>query len=139
MSNPTSLIPYLNFNGNCREAMNFYKDCLGGDLDISTYEGSPMEAPAEAKNNVLHSTLIQGNMTLMASDSMAGHPLTIGNNVGLSINCSSREELDNFYDKMVVGGKATMDKQDTFWGAYFGMLTDKYGVNWMFNYDAPKK
>ena len=137
MSAQTAISPYLNFNGNCKEAMNFYKDCLEGNLELSTFADSPMEVPDDARNNVLHSTLTSGNIHIMASDAMDGQEFVTGNNISLSLNCSSREELDKLFDGLGAGGNITMPKQDTFWGAYFGMLTDKFGVNWMFNYDSP--
>jgi PhnB protein len=139
MSTQAKLNHYLTFNGNCREAMNFYKECLGGTLEIFTYEGTTLEDHAQDKNNVMHSTLTSGDMVIMGADSMINHSASTGNNVSLSINCTSREELDNYFEKLGAGGKITMSKQDTAWDAYFGMIIDKFGVNWMFNYDEPKQ
>jgi PhnB protein len=139
MSNITASNVYITFNGNCREAMTFYKDCLGGELHIMNFEGSGMDVPAEAKNNVLHSTLQKDGILLMASDTMPGKPPIVGNNLSISINCESQAQTDAFFNGLVAGGKPTMPLQKTFWGAYFGMLTDKFGINWMFNFDEPKK
>jgi PhnB protein len=138
MLTQTTSNSYLTFNGNCREAMTFYKECLGGDLDIMNFEGTPMNVPAEAKNRVLHSNLKKDGIHLMASDTMPDSPVSIGDNISLSINCESKAQADDFYKKLGAGGKDTMPMQKTFWGAYFGMLCDKFGVNWMFNYDEPK-
>jgi PhnB protein len=139
MSVQTSLNPYLMFNGNCKEAMNFYKECFDANLEISTYGDSPMEYLPEQKDHVLHSSISKGNIVIMASDSMKGQTSNFGSNISLSINCASREELDILFDKLAEGGKITMPKENTFWGAYFGMLTDKFGIHWMFNYDTPKE
>ena len=100
---------YLFFEGNCREAMNFYQSCLGGKTEVMTFEGSPMEVPDEYKDKVMHACLMTDELTLMASDSMPGQPVNFGNSV-----------------------------DDTFWGARFGSLIDKFGINWMLNYDKPK-
>jgi PhnB protein len=138
MSNKTASNSYLTFNGNCREAMTFYKSCLGGDLHIMNFEGTPMDVPAQAKNLVLHANLINEGIHLMASDAMPDKPVIIGNNISLSLNCESKEQANTFYAKLSSGGKQTMPMQHTFWGAWFGMLTDQFGVNWMFNFDEPK-
>lgn len=133
-----NLNPYLTFNGNCREAMTFYHGVLGGDIFMQTFGDSPMEVSDKEKDQVMHSSITSGSIVIMASDSMPDHPVKIGGNVSLSINCTSREEVEKLYNALTLGGQATMPLQDTFWGAYFGMLTDKFGVQWMFNYDMPK-
>lgn len=133
-----NLNPYLTFNGNCKEAMTFYHQALGGNIEIMPFEGSGMETPAEAKDRVMHAILTIDNIIIMASDSMPGQDIAFGANVSLSINCSSREEANKLYASLGEGGTPTMPLQDTFWGAYFGMLNDKFGVQWMFNYDAPQ-
>jgi PhnB protein len=86
----------------------------------------------------LHSNLKNEGILIMASDSMPHDKVTIGDNVSLSINCSSKEQADEFYSKLLKGGKSKMPMENTFWGAYFGMLTDKFNIHWMFNYDQPK-
>ncbi len=134
----TQLNAYLNFNVQCREAMTFYKDCLGGELNIMNVEGSPLDVPENAKDRVLHAVLVRPGITVMASDSMPGQPVTQGSNVSLSVNCESRAQADEFFTKLGAGGKITMPMENTFWGAYFGMLTDKFGIHWMFNFDEPK-
>lgn len=134
----TALHPYLSFPGTCREAMTFYKDCLGGELEIMTFEGSPIEIPPGAENNVLHCILTRPGIVLMASDTMPGDRHVNGTNVSLSLNCESRSQADEFFGKLGTGGTVTMPMQNTFWGAYFGMVTDKYGTHWMFNYDKPR-
>jgi PhnB protein len=132
-------ITYLNFDGNCRQAMEFYAKCLGAELEVMPFSSAPMDMPPEAKDKVLHSRLSKGaQVLLMASDCPPGTPLQQGNNFAISINCESREEVDKLFSSLGEKGKVVMQTQDMFWGAYFGMTTDQFGVNWMFNYDTPK-
>lgn len=139
----TQLNAYLSFNGNCREAMEFYKDCLGGELTIHTFEGSPIAAqmPEEAQKSVMHANLKKDGLVVMASDGggMKGAYIK-GNTITLSLNCSSDEEIADYYNNLAEGGTITMPLADQFWGAKFGMLTDKFGMDWMLNYDkAPQQ
>lgn len=134
----TSVIPYLNFNGNCRAAMTFYKEALNGNLEIMNMGDSPIGVTETAKDHVMHCVLTLENITIMASDSIPGQTITFGNSVSLSINCTSREQTDRFYNTIKVNGKVLMPLQDTFWGAYFGMITDQFGINWLFNFDEAK-
>ncbi len=131
----TQLTPYLSFEGNCAEAMEFYKSCLGGELNIQKVGDSPMAGQDPRKNDqVMHSLLKSGGIVLMASDLiMEGH-VTRGTSVTLAINGGTKEELKGFFDKLSVGGKVTHQLEDTFFGTY-GDLTDKYGVNWAFQAD----
>jgi PhnB protein len=132
------ITPYLTFNGNCRQAMTFYKDILGGDLELMDFASSPMEVPDEAKNYIMHAILTTNSFTLMASDTMPNQAVTNGNSVSLSINCQSVDEINHLFNSLSDGGEITMPLEDTFWGARFGMLTDKFGTCWMFNYDYPQ-
>ena len=132
------ITPYLTFNGTCRQAMTFYKDILGGELQLMDFASSPMDVPDEAKNYIMHAVLTNNNVTLMASDTMPNQPITNGNSVSLSINCQSVDEINQLFNSLAEGGQITMPLDDTFWGARFGMLTDKFGTNWMFNYDYPQ-
>src|ERR1700744_4668745 len=132
----TQLNAYLNFNGQCREAMTFYKDCLGGDLQLQKICESPMAAqmPSEAGANILHGALTRnGTLLLMASDCM-GSKFEPGNTVKLCLSCSSDEEINDFFTRLSAGGQIRMPLHQSFWGATFGELTDKFGMNWMFNY-----
>jgi PhnB protein len=137
----TQIKAYLTFNGNCREAMSFYKECLGGELVLQTIGESPMaeKMPPQMKKYILHSTLTKGGMVLMASDMVGGKGLVKGNAVSLSIDCSSEKEVRSFYANLSAGGEATHPLEDTFWGALFGDLTDKFGNHWLFNYDKNQK
>lgn len=131
----TQINAYLNFNGQCREAMTFYQECLGGELTLQRVAESPMAAqlPAVVGANIMHSILIRGGLVLLASD-MIGNKLEKGNTITLCLKCSSNEEINTCFDKLAVGGKIKMPLHQSFWGATYGELTDKYGMNWMFHY-----
>jgi len=127
--------PYLFFNGNCEEALEFYRSALGGDLQISRYEGSPMAAdlPDDWKTKVMHATLTSGDATFMASDSGPGNERPQGKNIAMSIGTADEAAADRIFAKLSEGGNVTMPLQKTFWGAKFGMLVDKFGIEWMVN------
>ena len=132
---------YLTFSGNCREAMTFYKKCLGGKLSFQTVGKSPMaeQMPKKMKDCILHSTLINGSVLLMGSDMVSENGLIKGNAVLLTLSCSSEKEIRNCYKKLSAGGQATHPLKNTFWGALFGGLTDKYGNVWVLNYSKKPK
>jgi len=134
----TQINAYLAFDGNCREAMTFYHQCLGGELEIKTFEDSPMaeKMPPEKQQQVMHANIKKDGLVLMASDGggMSG-VLTKGNTISLSLNCSSDQEIEEYFAKLSVGGKIVLPLADQFWGAKFGMLTDKFGMDWMLNFD----
>ncbi len=130
---------YLTFDGNCREAMEFYKTCLGAELEIMPFSAAPFDSSPEAKNKVMHASLSKGPAVLMASDAMPGMPLQRGNNFSVSINCESLEEIERLFAALSNNGKVTMPLGDAFWGARFGMLTDQFGINWMFNFELSKQ
>lgn len=132
--------PYLNFNGDAEAAFNFYVEAIGGEiLFIQRFSDAPQDQDMGAdKNKILHLSATINGTTLMASDCPPGVSVSLGNNISLSLNMESAEELDIKFAKLAEGGKITMPVQDTFWGARFGMLVDKFGINWMFNYDYPK-
>lgn len=130
---------YLIFDGNCREAMTFYEKCLGGDLQLMPFSQMPGDIPKEAKDRIMHSRLTQGAAVLMASDTMPGHPFQQGNNFWISLLCESVQEIEKVFNAIGEKGKVSMPLQQTFWAARFGMLTDQFGVNWMFNLEQPPK
>jgi len=127
---------YLTFNGNCREAMTFYQQCLGGELVFQTIGTSPLseKLPKKMKDLILHSTLTNGNLILMGSDMAPETGLTRGNAVSLVLNSGSKKEIKDWYKKLSAGGQATHPLQPNFWGALFGGLTDKFGNHWLLNY-----
>ena len=132
---------YLTFPGNTEEAFNFYKSVFGGEfVMIMRYKDAPDAGHvAEAdKEKVMHISLPigKGNI-LMATDSVEsmGPPFMAGNNFSLSIGADTKEEATTLFNALSAGGKITMPLADTFWGAYFGMFVDKFGIQWMVNYD----
>jgi PhnB protein len=137
----TQINAYLNFNGNCREAMSFYQECLGGELSLQPVEGTPMESqcPAAMKHHILHSSLAKNGLLLMGSDMTGPEGYVKGNTMSLSLSCSSEDEINTFFTNLSEGGQVIHPLVEQFWGAIFGVLTDKYGVRWMFNYDKNQR
>ena len=141
------LNPYLNFNLETEAAFNFYKSVFGGEFiilqrfkDIPDLPGNDQMTEQE-KEGIMHVSLPIGNgHILMATDVIPslGHAKAEGNNIYLSIGADSKEEADHLFNGLSAGGDIEMPLQDTFWGAYFGMFTDKFGVKWMVNYDYPQ-
>ena len=132
----TQINSYLTFSGNCREAMTFYKECLGGELTLQTIGESPMagKMPAKMKDSILHSTLQKATLLMLGTDCVPPPGLIKGNSVSLALNCSSEEEIRDYFEKLSAGGEATHPLEDTFWGALFGGLTDRYGNHWLLNF-----
>lgn len=136
-----SVNPYLTFNGNCEEAFNFYKNVFGGEFDmVMRMDEAPpspeMPLKEEEKKMIMHMSLPldEGSM-LMGSDQPSAFGKTVtGTNFSISISAKSKEEADNIYNKLSAGGKATMPMDNAFWGSYFGMCTDKYGIQWMISF-----
>ena len=135
----TKINVYLTFEGNCEEAMNFYKDCLGGELLINRFEGTPAEnqCPPEMKTKIMHSSLTKDDLILMGSDALFAGDITHGTSTSLALMCSSEVEIKAFFAKLSEGGRITEPLKEQFWGAMFGMLIDKYGFTWLLNYDKP--
>ncbi len=138
-----ALNTYLTFDGNCREAFEFYRSVFGGEFtEFQTFGDGPPDMPVSdaEKNRVMHVALPVGSSVLMGSDSSSfGPPLAVGNNFSLSIEVESRERCDELCAKLSAGGAVIMPLQEQFWGAYFGQWTDRFGVNWMVNYTLPGK
>lgn len=135
----TQLNAYLFFNGNCRQAMEFYQSCLGGQLNVSTVGDSPMkdQMPQETHNNIIHSVLSKDGMVLMASDMLQPGEIVSGNMISLCISGGTKEELQNYFTKLSEGGKVGTPLTEMFFGT-FGDLTDKFGIRWMFQADKPQ-
>ncbi|MBA4053832.1 MAG: VOC family protein [Marivirga sp.] len=137
--------PYLNFKGNTEEAFNFYKSVFGGEfLTVQRFKDTPeaSRVPDHEKDKLMHITLAIGNGTiLMGTDALEsmGHTVTYGNNFHLSIDTGSEAEAKKLFDALSVSGKVTVPLDKMFWGAYFGMCTDKFGIQWMVSYDEKKK
>jgi PhnB protein len=136
-----ALNPYLNFNNTTEEAFNFYKSIFGGEFAmVMRFKDVPAEykGPAHEDNKVMHISLpIAGGGMLMGSDvPEAMGKVVPGNNIQLSLTPASREEADKLFNGLSAGGQVTMPMADAFWGAYFGMCEDKFGIRWMINFDA---
>jgi PhnB protein len=129
------LNPYLNFNGNCREAMTYYQSVFGGELTMQTIGETPMPCPAGMENQIMHSMLVADGVILMGSDMVGPDGFKQGNTVTMSLNCNSEEEINTLFNKLAVGGKIFEPLKEMFWGALFGGVADKYGVQWMFNFE----
>ncbi len=139
----TTVNVYLNFDGQCEEAFSFYKSVFGGEFSyIGRFNEMPQDENIKLSeadgNKIMHVSLpISAETNLFGSDTVgAWSPkLVQGNNYSISINASSKEEADRLFNGLSAGGQVTMPLENTFWGAYFGMFTDKYGINWMVNFD----
>ena len=135
---------YLSFNGNCEAAFDFYKWVFGGEFsyvgrfkDMPTADGEPC-SPADFEK-IMHVGLPISKETLLMGSDVLEHPgftLKPGNNFSISVTASSRDEADTLFNRLAVGGIITMPMKEQFWGDYFGMLTDKFGVNWMVSFDT---
>ena len=135
-----AIVPYLNFNGNAAEALAFYAKALeGAILFQQTFGESPMPATDDMKDKIMHATFQAGQLTFMVSDCPPGVSVTTGSNISLSLNFTDIPSIEKTFAALSEGSTITMALQDTFWGARFGMLTDKFGINWMFNHDLAKK
>lgn len=130
--------PYLNFNGNCEEAINFYKDTLGGELIfMQRYGESPMAGMGD-DNAIMHCTLKIGDTHIMAADNPPDQPASSGSNISLALGLDDPAAADSMFNTLADGGTVTMPMQETFWAQRFGMLTDKFGISWMFNVEKPQ-
>jgi PhnB protein len=130
---------YLHFDGNCRQSMTFYGKCLQTEPGFTPFSAGPPEIAEAAKiapDRVLHSELKSGPVVLMASDIPPGMPFQQGSNFSISITCETRAEMDRLFAAFSENGKVTMPSHDAFWGGRFGMLTDRFGISWMFSFRA---
>ncbi|GAB1444819.1 MAG: VOC family protein [Cyclobacteriaceae bacterium] len=132
----THIRAYLTFNGNCREAMTFYKKCFGGELVIQPIRDTPMayHMPDKMKDCILHSTLTKEKFILMGSDMIGEDGIQKGNTVSLLLDCNTEEELNKYYNNLSAKGIPTHPIETTFWGALFGGLTDQFGNHWLLHF-----
>jgi PhnB protein len=126
--------PYINFKGNCEEAIDFYKDKLGAEvLFMGRYGDSPMKGKAP-DDKIMHCTFKVGDSQVMACDSVfEEYPVVVGNNITLAIGVDDVDKADAMFNDLSDGATVIMPMQETFWAKKFGMLTDKFGINWMIN------
>jgi len=139
----TTINVYLTFNGNCEEAFNFYKSVFGGEFTyVGRYKDMPAEegkqVAAEEGNKIMHISLPFSNETVLMGSDTGGEwasSFKQGNNFSISITADSRDSADRIFNDLSSGGMVTMPMANTFWGDYFGMFTDKFGINWMMSYN----
>ncbi|KQR70306.1 VOC family protein [Pedobacter sp. Leaf176] len=134
---------YLNFNGNTEEAFNFYKSVFGGQfLAVQRFKDMPgcEGMKTDDQEKLMHIALPIGGNILMGTDiTEPMPPATFGTGISISVDASSEDEAYTIFKNLSEGGKVTMSMEKTFWNALFGMLTDKFGIQWMVNYDYDKK
>ena len=136
-----SINPYFNFPGNTEEAFNFYKSVFGGDFAmLMRFKDTPEAGKTKPQDleKLMHIALPVGKGTvLMATDATEsmGQKLVVGNNIHLSIHAESEAEADKIHKALSQGGNVTVPMSKQFWGSYFGMVTDKFGIQWMVSYD----
>ena len=137
--------PYLNFPGNTEEAFTYYRNVFGGDfVNLMRFKDTPEAGRTSGSDGekLMHISLPIGKgNTLMATDALEAHgfKVTFGNNINLAVEADSKAEAEKYFNALSKGGKVTMPLADQFWGAYFGSITDKYGIHWMISYTYPKK
>jgi PhnB protein len=142
----TKVNAYLTFEGNCEEAFNFYKSIFGGEFSyVGRYKDMPRSEggslPLEEAEKIMHISLPISSETVLNgcdSSSVFGPPTTIGNNISLSINTDNEKEAIRLFYELSSDGKILMPLDKVFWGALFGMFKDKFGINWMVNYNYKK-
>jgi PhnB protein len=132
---------YLNFDGNCRQAMTYYGEVLGLDIQIMDYSQGDCPVTAGGENRVMHARLTTkaGVPVLMASDTPPGFPFKPGDNFSICVNGDTKEEIEKFFAGLSKGGKVITPLQDMFWGAHWGLLLDQFGIQWMFNFEYAKQ
>lgn len=126
------LNPYLHFKDNSREAMEFYQSVFGGKLDMNTFGESKMSDDPAYVDKIMHAMLTADNgMVLMASDTPPGMPMNPGMTISISLSGDNQAELQGYWDKLSEGATITMPLSDAPWGDKFGMLVDKFGIEWL--------
>ncbi|MGW8557323.1 VOC family protein [Streptomyces tubercidicus] len=130
----TQLNPYISFSGEAKQAMEFYKEVLGGDLAVHTYGNFGSETPPGYADKIMHSQLeTAGGFTLMGADNPPGTEHKPGNNFAVSLSGDDSNELRGYWDKLSAGGTVSVPLEKQMWGDVFGMCTDKFGITWMVN------
>ena len=135
-----NLNPYLNFNGAADKAIKLYETALGAKTEnVSRFGDTPgMDVAPETKNRIMHALLHIGGGIVMISDGPPGSPVIVGNHVQVALHFDDPADMAKKFEALAAGGKVAMPLQDTFWGARFGMLTDAFGIPWMFNCELKK-
>jgi PhnB protein len=134
----TRLNPYVSFNGNAREAMEFYKDMLGGTLRLTTF-GEYGQPDAPEADRIMHGMLeTTSGFTLMGSDLAPGMTHHPGNNITISLSGDDADELRGYWEKLADGGSVAVPLEKQMWGDEFGACVDKFGIAWMVNISQPE-
>lgn len=139
----TTVNVYLTFNGNCKEAFDFYLSVFGGEFPyVGTFRDMPQDAgmtmPEAELDRIMHISLPISQETMLMGSDTGGEwasRFLPGNNFSISINTDSKDKADHFFNALISGGQTIMPMNDTFWGDYYGMLTDRFGINWMISYN----
>jgi PhnB protein len=135
----SKLNPYINFRDTTRDAMEFYKTVFGGKLTLNTYKDSHVSQDPAEDNKIMHAELIADNgITFMAADVPNSMPYTPGKNISISLSGEDDAELTGYWEKLSVDGTVNMPLNTAPWGDKFGMLTDKFGIDWMVNIAGKK-
>ncbi len=133
------LSPYISFKNNAKEAMEFYKSIFGGDLKIQTFKEFEASTNPAEDNLVMHSSIeSETGVSFMASDTPDRMTYNPGNNISMSLSGEDEALLKRYFEKLAEGGNISMPLEKAMWGDIFGMLTDKYGINWLVNITASK-
>ncbi len=129
------LVPYLQFQGNCEEALNFYKVVFDGRIEIaSRYDNPAMKAPDDFKNKILHAHFIFGKFTMFASDMMPKKMNeALRSNISISLGLQDEELAKNIFDRLSAGGEINVPFKKQFWGDWHGNFSDRFGIHWMVN------
>ncbi|MGW5053839.1 VOC family protein [Actinokineospora sp. NPDC004072] len=132
------LNPYISFQAEARQAMEFYRSVFGGALDLSTFGEFGVDDPSEA-DKIMHATLETGSgFTLMAADTPPGMAHNPGDNISISLSGDDADELRGYWAKLCEGGTVQMPLERQMWGDEFGACTDRFGINWMVNITSPQ-
>lgn len=134
------LEPYLFFRGRCEEALNFYRDCLRGEIiGMNRFAGSPMEGQVDAgyRDKIMHASFVAGDVKFMASDGRPGAGPDGEDDVALCLSTSDAAEGERVFNALAEDGAVTMPLQQAFWGGKFGSLTDRFGVQWLVSVHEP--
>jgi PhnB protein len=127
--------PYFIFDGNAKEALDYYKTIFAGEVSgIQTFGEADFPTPPKADDRIMHAQFKKGNLFIMVSDSFPGQSVVVGNNISLALEFENENEIQNIYSRLSEKGSIQMELQDTFWGAKYAKVQDPYGVIWDLNY-----
>lgn len=127
--------PYFMFDGKAKEALEYYRSIFGGEIsNLKTYGEADYPTPPEAHHRIIHAQFKKDDLLIMVSDTFPGSSVVVGNNISLTLEFESEEEIQTVYDALKEKGTVHMELQDTFWGAKYAKVKDKFGIIWDLNY-----